>query len=111
MGMLPQAPLRFTCLIWLMSRLVKIPMKLLQVIRLKGRLSNYPSNSTPPPSSNPLHIEKPTFDVALRPPKSVIQLDTFNPNSHATQNYNIVEYLVQVPCAMSALEVLHHFLS
>jgi hypothetical protein len=39
MGMLPQVPLRCTCLRWLMSQLMQIPMTLLQVIRLKGRLS------------------------------------------------------------------------
>jgi hypothetical protein len=33
---------------------------------------------------------------------------TFNPNARAAQNYNIVEYLVQAPCAMSTLEVLQH---
>jgi hypothetical protein len=34
---------------------------------------------------------------------------TFNYNSHATQNYNIVEDLSQEPCAMSALEVIQHY--
>jgi hypothetical protein len=33
---------------------------------------------------------------------------TFNPNSRAAQNYNIVEDLAQAMCAMSTLEVLQH---
>jgi hypothetical protein len=65
-----------------------------------------PSSS---PSSGPLQIEKPLFDSILRPPKSTIRKSTFNPSSWAAQNYNIVEYLAQAPCAMSALEVLQHY--
>ena len=60
------------------------------------------------PPSGPLQIEKPMFNSILCPPKSTIHKYTFNPSSHATQNYNIVEDLAQAPCAMSALEVLHH---
>jgi hypothetical protein len=66
-----------------------------------------PTTVTPP--SGPLQIEKPNFDSILRPPKSTIRKSTFNPNSCAAQNYNIVEDLAQAPCAMSALEVLQHF--
>jgi hypothetical protein len=68
-----------------------------------------PPSTTVTPQSGPLQIEKPTFDSILRPPKSTIRKSTFNPSSRATQNYNIVEYLAQAPCAMSALEVLQHF--
>jgi hypothetical protein len=75
----------------------------------KGKVVNQPSNSTPPPSSNPLHIEKLISDVSLRPPKIVIRKVTFNPNAHASQNYNIVEDLAQSPCAMSTLEVIPHY--
>jgi hypothetical protein len=60
------------------------------------------------PPSGPLQIEKPSFESILRPPKSTIRKSTFNPNSRAAQNYNIVEDLSQAPCAMSALEVLQH---
>jgi hypothetical protein len=70
-----------------------------------------PSSANPPsiiPPSGPLQIEKPSFDSILRPPKSTIRKSTFNPNSRAAQNYNIVEDLAQAPCAMSALEVLQH---
>ena len=70
-----------------------------------------PSSVNPPsvsPPSGPLQIEKPYFDSILRPPKSTIWKSTFNPNSRAAQNYNIVEDLAQAPCAMSALEVLQH---
>jgi hypothetical protein len=70
-----------------------------------------PSFVSPPstsPPSGPLQIEKPSYDSILRPPKSTIWKSTFNPNSRAAQNYNIVEDLAQAPCAMSALEVLQH---
>jgi hypothetical protein len=60
------------------------------------------------PPSGPLHIEKPYFHSILRPPKSTIRKSTFNPNSRAAQNYNIVEDLAQASCAMSTLEVLKH---
>jgi hypothetical protein len=60
------------------------------------------------PPSRPLQIEKPSFDSILHPPKSTIQKSTFNSNSRAAQNYNIVEDLPQAPCAMSTLEVLQH---
>jgi hypothetical protein len=60
-----------------------------------GKAIDQPSTSTPPPSSNPLQIEKPISDAVLHPPKSTIRKVTFNPNSHAAQNYNIIEYLVQ----------------
>jgi hypothetical protein len=65
-----------------------------------------PSSASPP--SGPLQIEKPSFDSILHPPKSTIHKSTFNPNSWAAQNYDIVEDLAQAPCAMSALEVLQH---
>jgi hypothetical protein len=75
------------------------------------------TNGTPPdpslasisPPFGSLQIEKPTFDSILRPPKTTIRKSTFRPSSRATQNYNIVEDLSQAPCAMSTLEVLHHF--
>jgi hypothetical protein len=74
-------------------------------------LEPLPSSVNPPsvsPPSGPLQIEKPSFDSILRPPKNTIRKSTFNPNSRAAQNYNIVEDLDQAPCAMSALEVLQH---
>jgi hypothetical protein len=43
------------------------------------------------PSSEPLQIEKLNFDPILCLPKSTIWNSTFNPNSRATHNYNIVE--------------------
>jgi hypothetical protein len=75
------------------------------------------SNPSPPsvssPSVNPpsrsLHIKKPSYEYILHPPKSTIFKSTFNYSSQAAQNYNIVEYLAQDSCAMSALEVLRHF--
>jgi hypothetical protein len=39
-------------------------------------------------------------------PKGAFKKDSHNPNTRATQNYSVVEYLSQTPCAMSTLEVL-----
>ena len=39
-------------------------------------------------------------------PKGVFKKALHNPNMRDTTNYNVVEYLSQTPCAMSALEVL-----
>jgi hypothetical protein len=75
----------------------------------KGKVVDNPSSYTPPPSSNPLQIEKFISDVVLHPPKSIIRKETFNLNAHSAQNYNIFEYLAQVPCTMSALKVLQHY--
>jgi hypothetical protein len=72
----------------------------------KGKVVDQPSTSTPLTYFNPLQIEKPISNIVLRHPKSVIRKDTFNPNDHASQNYNIIEDFAQVPCAMSTLNVL-----
>jgi hypothetical protein len=74
----------------------------------KGKVVDQPSTSTPP-SSNPLQIEKLIFDAVLHPPKSAIPKATFNTNSHAAQNFNIVEDLAQSPYSMSSLEVLQTY--
>jgi hypothetical protein len=71
--------------------------------KTKGKDVDHPSSFTPPLSSNPLQIYNLIYDATLCPPKSIIQKVTFNPNSHVSQNYNIVEYLVKNPCVMSAL--------
>ena len=47
--------------------------------------------------------------MILHPPKSTLWKAVFNPNSQASQFYNVVEYLAQAPCAMSTLEVLQSF--
>jgi hypothetical protein len=62
-----------------------------------------PSN---PPKNGPLHLERPSLDTVLRPPKGVVKKSAFNPHAHAAQNYSIVEDLAQAPSTMSALEVL-----
>ena len=56
-------------------------------------------------TSNPLTIEKPAKPMP-KIPKGVFKKILHNPNARATTNYYVVEYLVQNPCAMSALEVL-----
>ena len=60
-------------------------------------------SSPPPPSNGPLTIEKPNLELILRPPKSTLQKSVFNPNSQATQLYNVVKDLAKEPCAMSSL--------
>ena len=67
--------------------------------------SDKPSASTPPPS-NGIHIEKPIPEEIFHPPKSTLRKSVINPNARVSQYYNIVEYLAQEPCAMSALEAL-----
>jgi hypothetical protein len=54
-----------------------------------GTTPNPPPTTITPPFG-PLQIEKPSFDSILCPPKRKIQKLTFNPNSCAAQNYNIV---------------------
>ena len=61
--------------------------------------SEKPSTSTPPPN-NGLHIEKPIPEEIFHPPKGTLRKSIINANAHATQYYNIVEYLAQAPCAM-----------
>ena len=64
-----------------------------------------PSSSTL--SSIPLHIEHPNLDSVIGPPsRGVLRKSSYNPNARATQHYNIVEDLAQVPSVMSTLEVL-----
>jgi hypothetical protein len=59
-----------------------------------------------PPTNGPLHLERPSLDTVLRPPKGVVKKSAFNPHARAAQNYSIVEDLAQAPSTMSALEVL-----
>ena len=56
-------------------------------------------------TSNPLTIEKPVEPIP-KILKGVFKKALHNPNARAKTNYSIVEYLVQTPCAMLALEVL-----
>jgi hypothetical protein len=60
-------------------------------------------------SSNSLHIEKLMGDPIPLIPKGVYKWSSHNSNARAAQNYSIFEYLAQIPCAMSALEVLQSF--
>ena len=91
---------------------------MLNTVNLQTHAKNYDlraekSTEKEPPSSQPntsLHIEKPPYDVVIRPPKSTLRKTTHNPNARATQHYSIVEDLAKDPCAMLALEVLQTFL-
>ena len=74
---------------------------------------DHPSSGKIPSTSSlessytvPLSIEKPNLNMILCPPKSTLWKAVFNPNSQASQFYNVVEYLAQAPCAMSTLEAL-----
>jgi hypothetical protein len=65
-----------------------------------------PPLSTSPPN-DPLHIERSSLDIVLRPPpKGIVRKSAFNPHACVAQNYSIVEDLAQTPSPMSALEVL-----
>jgi hypothetical protein len=44
-----------------------------------------------------------------RIPKGMFKKDSHNPDARAAQNYFVVEDLSQIPCTMSALEVLQRF--
>lgn len=70
------------------------------------------NNDSPEFSSNatngPLHIERPSLDTVIHPPKGVIRNSLHNPSVHVAQHYSIVEDLSQVPCAMSTLKVLQN---
>ena len=59
-------------------------------------------------SNGPLSFEKPTFEAPSHPSKETLRR-AHNINAQAAQHYNIVEYLAQAPCAMSALEVLQSY--
>jgi hypothetical protein len=57
----------------------------------------------------PLQIEKTMGETMTHIPKGAFKKDSHNPNVRAAQNYSVVEYLAQTPCAMSSLEVLQSF--
>jgi hypothetical protein len=64
----------------------------------------YPSD---PPANGPVHLKLPSLDTVLcPPPKGVVRKSTFNPHARVSQNYSIIEDLVQAPSMMSALKVL-----
>ena len=65
-----------------------------------------PGTSSYPPPPNDLHIERPTVEPVIRPPKGTLRRTTHNTSARAAQNYNIVEDLAHAPSAMSTLEVL-----
>jgi hypothetical protein len=59
--------------------------------------------------SLPLQIEKMLGEIITCIPKGAFKKSSHNPNARATQNYSMVEYLSQTPCAMSTLEVLQSY--
>jgi hypothetical protein len=54
----------------------------------------------------PLQIENNLGKTMTHIPKGPFKKASHNPNARAAQNYSVLEYLSQTPCAMSALEVL-----
>ena len=52
-----------------------------------------PGTSWNPPPPNDLHIERPTADLVIRPPKGTLWHMTHNTFARAIQNYNNVEDL------------------
>jgi hypothetical protein len=59
--------------------------------------------------SLPLQIENMLGETMTCIPKGAFKKSSHNPNSRAAQNYSMVEYLSQTPCAMSTLEVLQSY--
>jgi hypothetical protein len=59
--------------------------------------------------SLPLQIEKTLGETMKLIPKGAFKKSSHNPNARAAQNYSMVEYLSQTPCAMSTLEVLQSY--
>ena len=63
---------------------------------LKKKPNDIPSEKTSTsthPTNNGLHIEKPIPEAIFHPPKGTLRKSIINPNAHAAQYYNIVEYL------------------
>jgi hypothetical protein len=54
----------------------------------------------------PLHIQKYDKETVSCIPKGIYKRTSHNPNARVTPNYSIMEYLAQIPCAMSTLDVL-----
>jgi hypothetical protein len=54
----------------------------------------------------PLQIEKTMGETMTCIPKGAFKKASHNSNTRASQNYYVVEYLAQTPCAMSSLKVL-----
>ena len=71
----------------------------------KGKASVEPSSSTPP-SNHYLSKDNLVPNSMFWPIKKYIHNSVFNLNDCVDQQYNIVEYLVQAPSAMSTLEFL-----
>ena len=59
-----------------------------------------------PDVPEPLYIERPTVESIPQMPKGYAKRSMINPNARVAQNYSIVEDHAQIPCAVSALEVL-----
>lgn len=64
-----------------------------------------------PETTNPLPIKRPSTKSIPQISKGSAKHSTINPNARVAQNYLIVEYLAQIPCAMSVLEVLQSCLA
>lgn len=59
-----------------------------------------------PDVRKPLHIERPVVEPIPWMLKGSAKHLMVNPNVRFTHNYSIVEYLAQIPCVMSALDVI-----
>lgn len=80
-------------------------------INVTARACDYGESKTSkaksiPEAMRPLHIEQPSIESIPQIPKGSAKRSTINPNSRVAHNYSIIEDLAQIPCAMSALEVL-----
>jgi hypothetical protein len=57
----------------------------------------------------PLQIEKTMDENMTHISKGAFKKSSHNPNTRATHNYSMVDYLSQTPYVMSALEVLQSY--
>ena len=88
---------------------VRISTKTTDYSQKEGSSSKQPTTEPTPPPNGPLQIKRLTTETIKPPPRSILWKSAYNPHARAAQAYNIVEYLTQVPSAMSALEVLQSF--
>jgi len=78
-------------------------------IRAKNSYDKEPQSKEPVSSENQ-SLQILAMEITLRPLKLTLKRETHNPNVRSSQNYNIVEDLVEAAYAMSTLEVLQSFL-
>lgn len=72
----------------------------------QNRVETKTSKEKTTPKTTELHIEQPSAGYIPWILKGSAKRTTINPNVRVSHNYSIIENVTQIPCAMSALEVL-----